>query len=58
MLNNLNEAIGLMRGEKSAIENERYSLIENQASLTKEREEYSQVNSELTQQMVVLSKHK
>jgi hypothetical protein len=57
-LNNLNEALELMRGEKSAIENERDSLVKNQASLTQEREEYSQVNSELTQQLGVLIKHK
>jgi prefoldin subunit 5 len=58
VLNNLNEAIELMRGEKVAIENERDSLVENQASLTQEREEYSQVNSELTQQMAVWGREK
>ena len=57
-MNNLNEAIELMRGEKVAIENERDSLVENQASLTQEREEYSQVNSELTQQMAVWGREK
>ncbi len=57
-MNNLNEAIELMRGEKVAIENERDSLVENQASLTQEREEYSQVNSELTQQMGVWGREK
>lgn len=44
-MNNLNVAIELMRGEKSAVENERDSLVENQVSLTQEREEYSRANS-------------
>ncbi len=44
-MNNLNVAIELMRGEKSGIENERDSLVENQVSLTQEREEYSRANS-------------